>query len=151
PYHGWQFDRTGVVDAVFDPQDYPQGNPCGRLRLHEIRCEQLFGLVWFNMERSAPSLRTWLGDTVVSEIGAYRMENMVRVLNMTAQADCNWKIITDNFNESYHVHVLHPELVPYIESDAQKSQFDMLINGHNRGWFPAFQPGRRYVTDSPAE
>jgi len=151
PYHGWQFDRSGVVDAVFDPHDYPQGNPCGRLRLQEIQCEQLFGMVWFNMDRSAPSLRTWLGDTVVQEIGTYRMENMVRVLNMTAQASCNWKIITDNFNESYHVHVLHPELVPYIESDGQECQFDLLANGHNRGWFPSFQPARRYASDQPTE
>jgi phenylpropionate dioxygenase-like ring-hydroxylating dioxygenase large terminal subunit len=151
PYHGWQFDRAGVVDGVFDPEDYPQGNPCGRLRLQEIRCEQLFGMVWFNMEGTAPDLSLWLGETVVREIGSYRIESMVRVLNMTAQADCNWKIITDNFNESYHVHVLHPELVPYIESDGRQCQFDMLANGHNRGWFPSFQPGRRYSTDTPAE
>jgi len=151
PYHGWQFDRTGLVDAVFDPQDYPQGNPCGRLHLQEVRCQELFGLVWFNMERSAPDLQSWLGETVVAEIGSYRLENMVRVLNMTAQAQCNWKIITDNFNESYHVHVLHPELVPYIESDGQRCQFDLLRNGHNRGWFPAFQPGRQYTTDRPGE
>jgi phenylpropionate dioxygenase-like ring-hydroxylating dioxygenase large terminal subunit len=151
PYHGWQFDRAGVVDGVFDPEDYRQGNPCGRVSLREIRCEQLFGMVWFNMERTAPQLHSWLGEAVVREIGSYRIESMVRVLNMTAQADCNWKIITDNFNESYHVHVLHPELVPYIESDGRQCQFDMLANGHNRGWFPGFQPGRRYSTDTPAE
>src|SRR5215470_5105200 len=68
PYHGWQFDRTGVVDAVFDPEDYPQGIPCGRLRLNEIQCEQLFGMVWFNMDRSAPALQSSLGEVVVREI-----------------------------------------------------------------------------------
>jgi len=151
PYHGWQFARSGVVDGVFDAEDYPQGNPCGRLKLQEIQCEQLFGMVWFNMERTAPALQASLGETVVREIGAYRMENMVRVLNMTAHAECNWKIITDNFNESYHVPVLHPELVPYIESDGAKCQFDLLINGHNRGWFPSFLPGTRYAGDVPAE
>jgi len=151
PYHGWQFDRTGVVDSVNDSHDFRQGNPCGRLRLTQIQCEQLFGMVWFNMDGHAPSLKESLGDTVVREIGAYRIEDMVRVLNMTTRADCNWKIITDNFNEAYHVQVLHPELLPYIDSDSEKCRFDMLINGHNRGWFPAFRPDGRYAGESVSE
>ena len=76
---------------------------------------------------------------------------MVRVLNMTAQADCNWKIITDNFNEAYHVQTLHPELIPYIENDGDTCQFDMLINGHNRGWFPAYTPAIQYLSEMVAE
>jgi phenylpropionate dioxygenase-like ring-hydroxylating dioxygenase large terminal subunit len=151
PYHGWQFDRKGVVDAVPAAEDYPQGSPCGKLKLTEIACQELFGLVWFNMDRNAPSLEQYLGPTVVAEIGSYRMEEMVRVLNMTAPADGNWKIITDNFNEAYHVQVLHPELIPYIESDGNKAQFDMLENGHNRGWFPSYTPGSVYAGDTPAE
>ncbi len=151
PYHGWQFDRTGVVASVPDADDYPQGNPCGRLKLTEIQCEELFGLVWFNMDTTAPSLQASLGATVVDEIGSYRMASMVRVLNMTTQVECNWKIITDNFNEAYHVPVLHPELTPYIDSDARVCQLDLLINGHNRGWFPSYRPSAVYRGETPAE
>jgi len=151
PYHGWQYGRTGKVEDVPDRNDFPQGDPCGRLQLAQIRCEQLFGFVWFNMDRGAPSLQDSLGETVVREIGSYRMERMVRVLNMTAEVECNWKIITDNFNEAYHVHVLHRELAPYIESDARFCQFDLLAGGHNRGWFPSYRPGRSFRGDRPAE
>lgn len=140
PYHGWQLDRTGAVVHVPNPSDFRQGNPCGQLRMSAVRCEELFGLVWFNMDPAAPPLRSALGTTVVSEIGSYRMEKMIRVLNMTTSAACNWKIITDNFNEAYHVQILHPELIAYIESDAETCQFDLLENGHNRGWFPSYQP-----------
>lgn len=151
PYHGWQFDRTGKVVAVPAPGDFKQGDPCKKLHLADVRCEELFGMVWFNMDAKAPSLAESLGEAVVSEISTYRMEKMVRVLNMTAEAECNWKLITDNFNEAYHVQILHPELIPYIESDGDTCQFDLLKNGHNRGWFPAYQPARNYVGDAVAE
>jgi phenylpropionate dioxygenase-like ring-hydroxylating dioxygenase large terminal subunit len=150
-YHGWQFDRKGRVVNVPNAADYRQGNPCGKLGLTEIRIEELFGFVWFNMDPKAPTLREYLGDTVVREIGSYRMENMVRVFNMTANADCNWKIITDNFNEAYHVQTLHLELIPYIENDGDTCQFDLLANGHNRGWFPAYTPAVQFKGDEAAE
>ncbi len=151
PYHGWQFDRTGAVTSVPNADDFRQGDPCATLRLSEIRCEELFGLVWFNMDAGAPTLAASLGPAIVREIGSYRMEKMVRVLNMTAESECNWKLITDNFNEAYHVQTLHPELIPYIENDGNTCQFDLLANGHNRGWFPAYQPARIYHGESVAE
>ncbi len=151
PYHGWQFNPAGACTHVPNAGDFKQGNPCTHVHLAEIRCEELFGFAWFNMDPQAPSLRDALGSTVVEEIGSYRMEGMVRVLNMTARAECNWKIITDNFNEAYHVQVLHPQLIPYIESDGDEAQFDMLVNGHNRGWFPAHAPGKLFQGDAPAE
>jgi hypothetical protein len=49
------------------------------------------------------------------------------------------------------VQVLHPQLVPYIESFADRCQFDLLANGHNRGWFPAHRPGTNFRGRSPAE
>jgi phenylpropionate dioxygenase-like ring-hydroxylating dioxygenase large terminal subunit len=151
PYHGWQFDRSGNIVAVPNPEDFRQGDPRKQLHLAEIRCEELFGFVWFNMDLKAATLAASLGGAVVNEIGSYRMEHMVRVLNMTAEAECNWKLITDNFNEAYHVQTLHPELIPYIENDGNTCQFDLLPNGHNRGWFPAYQPARVFEGASVAE
>jgi phenylpropionate dioxygenase-like ring-hydroxylating dioxygenase large terminal subunit len=151
PYHGWEYDRTGLVVSVPNANDYPQGNPCGKLRLNEVKCAELWGMVWFNMDPQAGSVEEFFGPTVVADIGSHRMETMVRVLNITARAECNWKIITDNFNEAYHVQVLHPELVPYITTDYVDSQFDMMSGGHNRGWFPSFIPSAGYKSDRVGE
>jgi phenylpropionate dioxygenase-like ring-hydroxylating dioxygenase large terminal subunit len=151
PYHGWQFNSAGVCTHAPNASDYRQGSPCGKVSLSEVRCEELFGFVWFTMDPKAPALRDYLGREVVEEIGSYRMEEMVRVLNMTAEATCNWKIITDNFNEAYHVQTLHPQLIPYIENDGDKCQFDMLQNGHNRGWFPAYRPAIQYTDEKVTE
>lgn len=145
PYHGWQFNHQGDTVHVPCPEDFPQGNPCDTLKLKSVRCEELWGFVWINMDPEAPDLRTYLGETIVNEVGAYGMENMVRVLNMTADSPCNWKIITDNFNEAYHVRELHPGLIPYIEANYEACQFDMFPEGHNRGWFPAHSPSSLFA------
>jgi len=135
-----------VVTAVPDEEDFAE-SPCGKARLKEMRCEERFGLIWFNFDDHAPSLDDFLGEQITSELESHRMEDMLRVLDMTAETKCNWKIITDNFNEAYHVKVLHPELVPYIAADYQDCQFDTFPNGHNRGWFPSFMPSKQYPSD----
>ena len=151
PYHGWEFSRDGVVVAVPDEDDFPSGSPCGRAHLQEIACVERFGMIWFNFDLTAPSLDEFLGDVIVRELESYHVENMIRVLDITADVDCNWKIITDNFNEAYHVKVLHPDLIPYIAADHEDCQFDLLSGGHNRGWFPSFLPSKAYGQDKIGE
>lgn len=151
PYHGWEFDTQGETIFVPNEEDYTQGSPCGKTRLKKIQCRILFGLVWINMDENAESLEDFLGQDLVSELGSYHMEDMVRVMNMTADSPCNWKIITDNFNEAYHVQVLHPGLIPYIEANYKACQFDLLPGGHNRGWFPSHNPSILHTDEEVAE
>ncbi len=151
PYHGWQFDKMGVTSYVPNEEDYPQGSPCGHTGLKQVKCQVLFGLVWINMDEEAGSLEEFLGETLIEELGSYHMEDMLRVMNLTADSPCNWKIITDNFNEAYHVQVLHPGLIPYIEADYKACQFDMLPEGHNRGWFPSHNPSVLHTDEQIGE
>jgi phenylpropionate dioxygenase-like ring-hydroxylating dioxygenase large terminal subunit len=151
PYHGWQFDTAGETIFVHNEEDYAQGSPCGKKRLKELHCQELFGLVWINMNPEAQSLEAFLGESVVQELSSYKMENMVRVLNMTADSPCNWKIITDNFNEAYHVQVLHPGLLPYVEANYKNCQFDLFDEGHSRGWFPSMNPSSLHEGEEVAE
>ena len=128
--------------AVPDEEDY-RDSPCGKARLKEVRCEERFGLVWYNLDCDAPSLEGFLGAQITRELDSHRIGDMVRVLNITADAEANWKIITDNFNEAYHVKVLHPELIPYIAADYQDCQFDLFPGGITAaGSRPHAQPVR---------
>lgn len=138
-YHGWAFDNEGVLRGVQNPEDFPGGNPCGKNKLKEIRCETWGGFVWYNMDANAPPLAEAL-DPVYDQLLPYNMDKMVRVLWLTAEADCNWKIIHDNFNESYHLPTIHPELNTFIEDSYKQCQFDMYANGHNRMLMPGGQP-----------
>ena len=35
-YHGWIWGLDGVLKSVHDPENFSQGDPCGKLRLKEI-------------------------------------------------------------------------------------------------------------------
>jgi len=130
-YHGWTYGLDGVLIKAQDADDVVGGNPCGKARLIEIPCATWGGFVWFSFDPQAKPLLEWLSP-LPEEMANYGMENWVRVVYLTAEVHCNWKIIRDNFNESYHLPTLHPELAPFINDDFKDTIFEMYASGHNR-------------------
>jgi len=130
-YHSWCYGLNGALLIAKDSGDFPQGNPVGKLGLKELRCELFGGLVWFNMDQNAKPLREALG-VVADQLDCYEMGKMTRVMHMTCEVDCNWKVIQDNFNEAYHVQALHKELATFIDDDYQNTEFEVFQNGHSR-------------------
>lgn len=131
PYHGWQYRRDGVLRAVKDPEDFPRGDPCGRVRLVEARCETFAGFVWVNMDDRCVSLREYLGP-VWDDFAMYQADDWVRVSAATVNTPCNWKVPQDNSCESYHLPAVHPQIKPWVEEAYQDCQFDWCEEGHNR-------------------
>ena len=62
-YHSWAFLPDGELQFVPDREDFPEGNPCGKLRLAEVRCETFAGFIWVNMDPDCQPLRNFLGPT----------------------------------------------------------------------------------------
>ena len=141
-YHGWKWGIDGVLLHAQDVDDFPGGNPCGKAKLVEIACDVWGGFVWFNMDTSSRSLRDYLGE-IGTQLEAYRMEGWVRVLYLTTEAPCNWKVIRDNFNESYHLPTLHPELASFINDGLPDTMIEMYPDGHNRMIMKGAQPSKR--------
>lgn len=149
-YHSWTYGLDGTLLTVQDAEDFPQGNPCGKANLAPLRCELWGGMVWFSMDPAAPPLRDWLGP-IVDQLEPYRLPAMKRVIYLRAEVDCNWKIIRDNFNESYHLPTLHPELKTFIDDLYSDTVFEMYPGGHNRMVMKGCQPSGRYgLEQAPA-
>lgn len=142
PYHGWAYDLAGRLKTVPDEADFLQGSPCGKLNLVEIPCELWAGFVWINMDKAAMPLRTYLGP-IVPQIETYPMEKMVRTHWVTIEGNFNWKLIQDNFNESYHVPFVHPQTKFVMEYAHQHCQFDLYPEGHARMFMPGAGPTRQ--------
>jgi phenylpropionate dioxygenase-like ring-hydroxylating dioxygenase large terminal subunit len=130
-YHGWRYAPDGALIHAQDAEDVMGGDPCGRVRLVELHCETWNGFVWFSMDPNAAPLHEWL-QPVTGMFDNYRMADWTRVMHLTSEVRCNWKVIRDNFNESYHLPTLHPELATFINDDYTDTIFEMFPGGHNR-------------------
>jgi phenylpropionate dioxygenase-like ring-hydroxylating dioxygenase large terminal subunit len=139
-YHSWSFNPDGELYFAPDPEDFPEGNPCGKLRLAEIACETFAGFVWVNMDQDCVSLKQFLGP-IWDDWSRYDLETWKRTSAKTMNLPCNWKVVLDNFNESYHVPTVHMGATPSydrttiqsnINTNYRETRFDLSDEGHNR-------------------
>lgn len=139
-YHSWAFLPDGELSFAADKEDFPEGNPCGKLRLQELACETFAGFVWVNMDTGCMSLREYLGP-IWDAWKELDLEGWKRTMARSAWLPCNWKVVMDNFNESYHVPTVHMGATPdtdrkkirgHINTYYKETRFDLSREGHNR-------------------
>lgn len=145
-YHGWQFDPSGTLVHVQDADDFPGGNPCGKVHLTELRCETWGPFVFWCMDENAKPVVEWLAP-LPEKLAGYGLENWIRAMNLSCDASFNWKIIRDNFNESYHLPTIHPELATFINDGLDDTLFEMYDSGHNAMWMKGHQATTRRAFD----
>jgi phenylpropionate dioxygenase-like ring-hydroxylating dioxygenase large terminal subunit len=139
-YHSWAFLPDGSLSFAPDKEDFPEGNPCGKIKLQELACETFAGFVWVNMDTDCKPLREFLGP-IWDDWEAREIHTWKRTMANTMWLPCNWKVVLDNFNESYHVPTVHQGAKPgddraAIRSDIntyfKETRFDLADEGHNR-------------------
>ena len=101
-YHGWKFNYSGDLIYAQDEEDFPQGNPCGKVKLSEIPCEEYAGFIWYNMDKNCFPLKGFLGE-VTKYIDLFDNKGLKRVYHKVCEVPFNWKALRDNFCESYHL------------------------------------------------
>ena len=115
-YHGWEFKETGgtgkIPEAkVFRPWDRDNSS------LKKIKIDQCGDLIFVALSDNVPPLRDWLDPFYdeFAEIFTAPQWEMRHVLEF--DCECNWKIPTENFLESYHVTALHPKWFDSLPSE----------------------------------
>lgn len=105
PYHGWTYALDGTLRAApamernlaFCKEDH---------RLPELRCEEWLGWIMVTLNRDIEPVATRLAE-VQGLIDDYGMENYTETFRETHVWDTNWKILAENFMESYHLPICH--------------------------------------------
>jgi len=144
PYHLWTYGLDGAVTWVPDADDFPQGDPIGRLGLTELRCETWNGWVFVNMDPDAEPLLDFLGP-LPEHLDPYDFgRNYHLVEDMSMRWECNWKVGVDAFNEVYHVQGIHPELLSF--TDDVDCPVDVL-DKHSRFLFRVGYPSPRWTDE----
>ena len=108
PFHDWVYDFDGNVIGVPDKEDFDQQKLDG-LKAPTVDVAEWGGWVWAVLAGPgvAPSLEEWLGEDILTDLGAYQMENMYLKEKVVWDVDVNWKVVIDAFNEFYHAPALH--------------------------------------------
>ena len=105
PYHGWTYDREGrLVHTRFMEKSGAFNPDC---RLPQIRTEIWQGFLYVNLDGEAPPLAARL-VTLENLIRDYHLEDMKRFLGGDEVWNTNWKLLAENFTESYHNPQTHP-------------------------------------------
>jgi phenylpropionate dioxygenase-like ring-hydroxylating dioxygenase large terminal subunit len=110
PYHRWGYGLDGslLASPLFDEVPRPDFDPAG-LSLLPVRVDTWGLQVFACLDEVTPSLDGWLGD-LPARMAGYGFDDWVVQERCTFDVAANWKLITENFQEYYHLGWVHPEL-----------------------------------------
>ncbi|MEM6941108.1 MAG: SRPBCC family protein [Pseudomonadota bacterium] len=105
PYHAWTYNLDGSLRGA--PAMGLNDAFCkGSYKLPQVRCEEWLGWVFVTLKPDAPPVAKQLKG-VETQVGDYGMGDYVETFFETHVWDTNWKVLAENFMESYHLPVCH--------------------------------------------
>ncbi|OED38550.1 (2Fe-2S)-binding protein [Chromatiales bacterium (ex Bugula neritina AB1)] len=107
PYHAWTYELSGELRAA--PAMAENSTFCKHsksMRLPAVRCEQWLGWIMVTLNADAAPVSEALAE-VEALISDYQMENYEETFFETHNWNTNWKVLAENFMESYHLPVCH--------------------------------------------
>lgn len=109
-YHNWTYGNDGSLIGIPDERNFfgVDKKKCG---LTPIACDVWEGFVFINlMTEPEVTLAEFLGDFGEHMKGIPYLAAEHAVV-FVAELDCNWKVVSDAFSESYHIPAIHPQTI----------------------------------------
>ncbi|MEI4197866.1 aromatic ring-hydroxylating oxygenase subunit alpha [Roseovarius sp. E0-M6] len=105
PYHAWTYNLDGKLRGA--PAMTRNESFCKEsYRLPQVRCEEWLGWIMISLNPEAAPVSRQLAD-VEALIADFGMEHYAETFFETHKWDTNWKVLAENFMESYHLPVCH--------------------------------------------
>lgn len=105
PYHAWTYGLDGTLRGA-PHMDRTLGFCRENYRLPELRSETWLGWIYVTLNPDIAPVAERLSK-LTEMIHQYRMENYIETFREELVWDTNWKILAENFMESYHLPTLH--------------------------------------------
>jgi phenylpropionate dioxygenase-like ring-hydroxylating dioxygenase large terminal subunit len=109
PYHGWTYNLDGTLRGA-PAMAHNVGFEKSGYRLPQMRCKEWLGWVMVTLNPDIPSPTEKLAD-VEALISDYGMEAYVENFQERFVWNTNWKVLAENFMESYHLPVCHAQTI----------------------------------------
>lgn len=128
-YHGWVFSPSGdLLDVPLTVHEKPD---MSRLALKKARVEDYRGFIFATFNHDAPPLLEQLGESTriidrqcaLSPVG----EIQLRQPNIKHLFRANWKMLSENEADGYHVSFVHDS---FAKSISLKGKYDNIISGN---------------------
>ena len=135
PYHGWVYSLDGSLRGApgmgqntgFKREEY-----C----LPEVRCVDWQGFIMISLNADAPDPATHYAE-VTDMVGDFDMSAYTSLFHETHVWNTNWKVLAENFMESYHLPVCHAGTVGGVskleEMDCPPGLADLQLSLHSQG------------------
>lgn len=131
PYHGWTYMLDGSLVATPHvggaDRHACEGLDRARLSLRKASCTEWAGHVFVNLSGTAPPFAEWIRPSAERLAGVGWSElRRDSALAAVPEVRANWKIVIENFVESYHLPWVHREL----NSVNPMSRHYQILGGH---------------------
>ena len=128
PYHAWSYSLDGKLVSAIHHAKEDFDREC--IALTSVRVDEWQGCIFVCLSETAPSLIDSLEHlySAPRSLERFDLGSLVRAHHTVDEAQCNWKVLAENYSECLHCSVVHPEfcdLVPVyktgrtIESDRE--------------------------------
>lgn len=105
PYHAWTYELNGQLRGA--PAMEANASFCkDSMRLPEVRCEEWLGWILVSLNGQVQPAHQQFSD-IENMIADYNMAHYEETFFETHRWDTNWKVLAENFMESYHLPVCH--------------------------------------------
>ena len=105
PYHAWTYNLDGSLRGA-PAMTLNEGFCKDQIALPQVRCEIWAGWIMVTLDPDVPPPSQRLA-AVSDLIGPFQMENYVETFREEFHWATNWKVLAENFMESYHLPVCH--------------------------------------------
>ncbi len=105
PYHAWTYNLDGSLRGA-PAMNRNEAFCKDKMSLPDVRCEEWEGWIMVSLNPDVKPVAGELGE-VSKMIADYGMENYQQTFFETHLWDTNWKVLAENFMESYHLPVCH--------------------------------------------
>jgi len=132
PYHAWSYSLEGILKSTPNfsgPKNH--NHPTleeGTQNLVEVRSGIWNHVVMVNLSGDAIPLRDWTAR-LDEHWAAFDIANMAPGGSMTFDFDSNWKLVLENYLESYHLPKVHPVLNSFSPLEDHELVVDEIFIG----------------------
>jgi len=110
PYHRWGYNLDGKLIATprFDEAGVEAFDQA-EFGLHPVRVAVFGCMLFVCLSEDTAPIEEWLGD-LPERLAGYRLDEWSVRERRHININANWKLISENFQEYYHLAWVHPEL-----------------------------------------